>query len=58
MKAEKATRHSCNYTASCLPIAKSSKASITDYERGALIAAWMFAVMFAFLSVGVVMFGW
>ena len=31
---------------------------VADYERGTAAAAWLFVGMFAFLLLGVVMFGW
>ena len=52
------TRNSCNYPAPCLPTSTSSKSILADYKRGSFIAALMFAAMFAFMSFGVVVFGW
>jgi len=58
MVTKRTTRQCSNTDAPCLPIAKSSKQIIADFESGSQLAGWMLAAMFAFMAVGSVVFGW
>ncbi len=56
MATKKATRHSCSYDA---PMSTYQDVNhYSEFVHGSKLAAGAFVVMFIFLSMGVVIFGW
>lgn len=53
----KATRHSCSYSASMSTETRDTHI-ITEFVHGSKLAGAAFVAMFAFLALGVVVFGW
>lgn len=60
MRDKKAARHSCNYARAKTSTSRRDGLMIPrdEYERGCKWAAFLLCAMFAFLSLGVVVWGW
>ena len=58
MKAKESARNGGNRSRALNVHCYEDKPIISDYERGAKWAGWAFVALFAFLSLGCVLWGW